>query len=191
MHKIRTMEITNVSWIEHFDIPKELIQDDLFSVIWEIRPQQVNTIIVYGKSYSTPRLQQAYGMDYKFSGTTFASLPIPECIQPVMDFMCKKYNTNFNGVLINWYRDGNDYISHHSDNEKQLVKQSPIVTISLGESRDFVLKHKTNKTTTKYTLKHNSILVMGGLCQEIYTHSVPKRKNVTKPRISITLRHFA
>ena len=50
-------------------------------------------------------------------------------------------------LLINWYMNGDDYISMHSDDEKQLVNNSPIVSISLGDTRTFILQN--NETREK------------------------------------------
>ena len=51
----------------------------------------------------------------------------------------------FNHVLINWYNDGSHYIGPHSDSEAQIVEDSPIVSVSLGQERTFRIRYKTNK----------------------------------------------
>lgn len=40
------------------------------------------------------------------------------------------------------YRDGNDHIGEHKDNETELDKNTPIASLSLGQQRLFVLKHQ-------------------------------------------------
>lgn len=39
------------------------------------------------------------------------------------------------------YRNGNDHIGEHKDNEPDMDKRAPIVSLSLGQQREFVLKH--------------------------------------------------
>ena len=70
-------------------------------------------------------------------------------------------------MLINWYRNGNDYIGMHSDDEKQLKENSPVVTISLGVERDFILKNIETKEKSVYNLENNSVLTMGGTAKKL------------------------
>ena len=71
-------------------------------------------------------------------------MPIP--CQRLIDFFNKRYNTEFNMVLINWHRNGNDYISMHSDNEKEIKKNSPVITLSVGQEREFILQNIKTKS---------------------------------------------
>tara|TARA_Y100000389_G_C17465374_1_gene525007 strand:+ start:2727 stop:3287 length:561 start_codon:yes stop_codon:yes gene_type:complete len=184
------MDDTQETWFEHFILSEELAPFNIFELLWDMKPDKPHQVVVYGKVYNTPRLQQAYGRDYAFAGTVSKSLPIPEELDSIIKAMSQRYNTQYNSLLVNWYRDGNDYIGHHSDNEKQLCETTPVITISFGAERDFVLKNKLTKKTMTTTLKNNSVFVMGGTCQKTHTHSIPKRKRVTSPRISVTLRQF-
>lgn len=101
----------------------------------------------------------------------------------------------FNQVLINWYKDGNHYIGKHSDNEAQIIKESPIMSISLGSTRSFCVRKKTNnKIVLDIEMPNNSYIVMCGAMQQNYFHEVPKVSgknaiNIGK-RINITMRQF-
>jgi alkylated DNA repair dioxygenase AlkB len=64
-----------------------------------------------------------------------------------------------------------------------------IASVSLGQEREFVLHHKEKKTTKKITLSNGSLLWMGGDCQKVYKHSVPKRVKADGERINITFRN--
>ena len=55
--------------------------------------------------------------------------------------------TDFNSCLLNLYHYGSDGMGWHSDNEKELDKQSPIASLSLGATRKFAFRHKKEKTT--------------------------------------------
>ena len=50
-------------------------------------------------------------------------------------------NTNFNSVLMNWYRDGEDYINWHTDAEKELGQNPIIASINFGATRRFLIRH--------------------------------------------------
>ena len=180
----------STTWIQHFQLPDELqFGDEEFRDLLELKPEEKHTIKIFGKEMKTPRFVQAYGVDYKFSGTIAKAEAIPELFKPIIEHFNKKYECNLNGILVNYYMDGNDYISPHRDNEKTLHKKSPIISISLGDTRKFVLQDMETKEKTIYNLENNDIIVMGGTCQETHKHGVPKQKN-KGPRINITLREF-
>lgn len=146
---------------------------------------------MYGKVLKFPRLTAWYGDNdkpYSFSGITLNPTPwnkelleIKEVIEPV----CK---TEFNSVLLNLYRNGNDSISWHSDDEKELGQNPIIASVNFGAERDFQLKHKTLNEKVSIKLQHGSLLIMQGALQHHWLHQVPKRKNINKARINLTFR---
>src|SRR5690606_15717201 len=89
----------------------------------------------------------------------------------------------FNSVLLNWYRDGEDYLSWHADDEKELGLNPVIASVNFGETRDFFLRRNVDKSQ-KITipLRHGTLLVMSGELQHHWQHSVPKRKRVDGSR---------
>jgi alkylated DNA repair dioxygenase AlkB len=180
------------SWHEYYNLPAELrFDNDTIEKVWKMRPPGAHKIRVFGKEYFTPRLQQAYGRDYPFSGTIAQCAgPIPEVFNNLLLHLNKKYSSNFNMLLINWYRDGNDYIGMHSDDEKQMKAETPVVTVSLGTQRDFFLVEKKTKKKQVFKLENNSVFVMGGTCQKTHKHGLPKRKKIRTYRISLTFREF-
>ena len=96
----------------------------------------------------------------------------------------------FNFALCNLYRNGEDYIGPHSDDTRDLASGSSIVSISLGAERDFLLKSKKDKSSHTVSLPHGSMIVMRTGAQELYKHSVPKRKKIVNKRINITFRNI-
>lgn len=181
------------TWTEYFKLPQNLcFSDEIINEIYNMRPEVKSKIKMFGKDVELPRLQKAYGRSYTFSGAVAeASDPIPELFKNIKEFLDKRYNVNFNMMLINWYRDGNDYIGEHADNEKQIKENTPIITVSLGAERDFVLKEIKTKTRKVYKLESNSVFTMGGTCQKTHKHSLPVRKKVQDYRISLTFRVFS
>ena len=76
----------------------------------------------------------------------------------------------------------------HSDNEKELIKNGVIASISLGAERKFSFKHKKNKEKIDLILGNGSLLVMKEQIQNHWMHQLPKSKKVREPRINLTFR---
>ena len=190
------IHLENNSWIENGYIPESILPSEKgFKLIWEMHPNTFHKIKLFGKEFNTPRWQQSYGKDYKFSGTLSKALPIPNILKPFLQWannneIKKGRNGDLNGLLLNWYKDGEHNIGWHSDSESQLDNSRPIYTISLGASRKFKIKHVKSGATNDYIVNNGSYLIMGGDMQAHYKHSVPKSKKITEPRISITIRKF-
>src|SRR5690606_28182354 len=99
--------------------------------------------------------------------------------------------TSFNSCLLNYYRDGNDYIGAHSDEKKHLSKNGMVVGISLGQERTLVMESKLNsKHKIKFELPNGSLFIMEGDTQDHWKHSIPKQIGRKWERISLTFREF-
>ena len=163
----------------------------LFEWLLDNVPWQQDDIVMYGKKMPIPRLQAWFGdtnADYGYSGITLTTLPwLPELKQLKTEIEHKTQST-FNAALVNLYRDGNDTVGWHSDDEPELGLQPTIASISLGETRDFQLKHKVSKEKLSIRLTSGSLLVMSGNTQHCWQHCVPRSKRVQSPRINITFR---
>jgi alkylated DNA repair dioxygenase AlkB len=94
-------------------------------------------------------------------------------------------------VLLNYYRDGNDTVGWHADDEPGLGLSPFIASLSVGAERDFQLRFNNDKTV-KITmlLTHGSLLVMGGETQGNWQHAIPRRKRIKEPRVNLTFREF-
>ncbi|MEM6831840.1 MAG: alpha-ketoglutarate-dependent dioxygenase AlkB, partial [Bacteroidota bacterium] len=95
---------------------------------------------------------------------------------------------NYNSCLLNLYHNGDEGMSWHSDAETELKKNGAIASVSLGNDRKFVFKHRQSKEKVSLQLEHGSLLVMKGTTQSHWLHSLPKTKRVTTPRINLTFR---
>ncbi|KAG1661689.1 hypothetical protein FOA52_001966 [Chlamydomonas sp. UWO 241] len=96
----------------------------------------------------------------------------------------------FNSVLLNLYRDGRDHVGWHADDE-QLYGKDPIIgSLSLGESREFVLRRKDDHATKhSYTLSPGDVLLMRGAMQRHWHHCIMKRPTAAlSPRVNLTFR---
>ncbi len=147
--------------------------------------------IFYGKEIITQRKFAWYAdqpTQYTYSQVTRSSLPwIPELLM-LKKQVEDKLNHSFNSCLCNLYPSGAQGMAYHSDDEKELVKDAPIASISLGAERRFLLKHKKEKTRVTLSLENGSLLVMQGKTQKHWMHSLPKTKKVHHPRINLTFR---
>lgn len=163
--------------------------------------QSENKVLLYGKTHNIPRKQAAFGdsgLTYTFSGVTINAhswlpilLSLKVCVESVL------HDETFNFVLVNRYKDGNDHIGEHRDDERDLVPGASIAGLSFGQSRDFVLKHKDSRgknakhkdiQPVKINLGHGSLLVMKHPTNCDWYHSVPSRKGAAGVRISLTFR---
>ena len=139
-----------------------------------------------------PRLIAWAGeMPYRYSGRTLPPRVRPACLDQVWRLAEAFAGVNFNHVLINRYRDGDDSMGWHSDAEPELGQNPPIVSLSLGATRRFLLKPKAHlppEPTREWRLTHGAMLWMGGSTQHHYRHSVPRQRGVASERINLTFR---
>ncbi|XP_021916047.1 DNA oxidative demethylase ALKBH2-like isoform X3 [Zootermopsis nevadensis] len=157
-------------------------------------------VYVYGKWHPIPRQQVAFGdsgMSYKFSGNTVPAMMWPPILLRVRDLISEITGYYYNFVLVNRYKNGTDYIAEHRDDEKDLDPVVPIASLSLGQARDFVFKHrdarksgpeKKDISSVKLLLEHGSLLLMNPPTNKLWFHSLPRRKNCHGVRLNLTFR---
>ena len=104
---------------------------------------------------------------------------------------------HFDSVLANLYRDGNDSMGWHSDDEPELGPQPLIASLSLGAERRFRFRRRRARgeptwpgDTLELRLPHGSLLRMAGDTQRLYRHDLPKMRAVVAPRINLTFRRI-
>ena len=157
------------------------------SIIWEKQK-----IKLYGGLHDVPRLTAWYGdpdKSYVYSGIKLKTRPWNSDLLQIRDIIEKISKAKFNSVLLNLYRSGSDSVSWHSDDESELGKNPVIGSLSLGESRQFHMKHKYDRDLKqKILLQHGSFLLMRGKTQHNWLHQIPKRKNLKGERINLTFR---
>ena len=95
----------------------------------------------------------------------------------------------YNSVLINLYRDGNDFIPAHSDSESCIVENSQILTVSLGSSRDMKITDSVSgEVACSLTLHHGSLCAMSKESQSFFKHETVPDPCSTEHRVSLTFR---
>lgn len=114
---------------------------------------------------------------------------IPKELLPLKDLISNHLENDFNYMLFAQYRNGDDSITYHSDDEDFLGKNPTIASLTLGSERPFILKNKKTKVAQTFNLSAGDLFVMKNNCQADYLHAVPKIKGFTSgPRFSITFR---
>ena len=167
----------------------------LDSIVLEIVPKLLSRpkIVVCGKECHQNRNVGFFSNDsigYKYSRQIMKSQPLTESLVKLLAMINSKYDADFNGILINEYKDGNNSIGAHSDDETGLSKNAGIVAISYGSTRKFRIRNKKTKQIVKdISMEHGDILQMKGNFQKEFTHEIPVEKKVTESRISFTFRH--
>lgn len=148
-------------------------------------------ITVYGKAYRQPRLSAWYGdLGYSYSGIQLEPEPWTDTLLDIRDRVQSLVGQHFNSVLLNYYRDQNDKMGMHSDDERELGRQPVIASLSLGETRTLLLRHKTRKDlkTVKLPLPCGSLLVMRGDTQQHWRHGISAERSHCGARINLTFR---
>ncbi len=148
---------------------------------------------VYGKSYLVPRLTSFLaikGVAYSYSGVVHKGEGWPSWFVPLLREVQDYCDVDFNGCLLNLYRNGEDCMGWHADNEKVLDSSKPIASISLGAQRDFLLKNLMSLEKYSFSLNNGDLLLMKTDCQRHWIHSLPKRKKVKELRINLTFRKY-
>ena len=150
-------------------------------------------IKIFGKTHQIPRLQAWYaedGIEYTYSGKKLQRHNWNETLIDIKEEIESITSFKFNSVLANLYRNGDDSMGLHSDDEKELGINPVIASLSLGESRDIHFKHKNIKTSLDIPQTSGQLIVMYGQTQKYWKHEIKKAKKFKKPRINLTFRNI-
>ncbi|MFA6083178.1 alpha-ketoglutarate-dependent dioxygenase AlkB [Mucilaginibacter sp.] len=165
---------------------------DLIPILRDTINWNQETIQMYGKLLNTPRLTAWYGDNsktYAFSGKKYDPYPWTKellFIKARVDAAC---GIIFNSVLLNLYRNGNDSVAWHADDEPELGVNPLIASVSFGQPRRFDVRHKQNhKLKHSVELENGSLLIMKGDLQHNWEHQIPKSAKAAKERINLTFR---
>ncbi|XP_078106818.1 DNA oxidative demethylase ALKBH2 [Sander vitreus] len=174
---------------------KQLEEEVVYSTGEEAKVQ------LFGKVHNIPRKQATYGdagLTYTYSGVTRLACPWTPTLEYIRDAVTKTTGQTFNFVLVNRYKDGQDHMGEHRDDEKELEPLCPIASVSLGAPRDFIFRHRDARgkqshrqiKPVKLELAHGSLLLMNSPTNTFWYHSLPVRKKISLPRINLTFRRI-
>lgn len=155
-------------------------------------PWQQPQVQIYGRQLPVPRLVAWYGdaeASYRYSGLTHQPLPWTPLLALIRAQVEQAVRQPLNGVLLNYYRDGQDSMGWHSDDEAELGANPLIASLNLGGTRRFDLRRKgQSRIEHSLPLQHGSLLVMRGPTQHYWQHQVAKTRSLCAPRLNLTFR---
>jgi DNA oxidative demethylase len=211
MDDIVVNDVCNINVTKKADFLTEEEANDLFQFLEtnvKYNSDKQSMVMIFGKKHKIPRKQVGYGKkgtSYNFSGTkvmsrSWASDIVGKRLKKVCNKVNKELKTEFNFVLVNRYKDGNDCIGYHSDDEKELVKETSIVGLSLGCVREIkFIPKKSFELDVQYEnfhyptgtyLEHGSLFSMNYPTNEYWKHGIPRDTYAYEPRISLTFRQL-
>jgi alkylated DNA repair dioxygenase AlkB len=154
-------------------------------ISWE-RPE----IVMFGRLVPVPRLTCWMAeFPYRYSGTTNAPHAEPAPVAEVRERIEVELGFRFNCCLANYYRDGQDSMGWHADDEPELGPEPVIASLSLGATRDLLIRRRDGSDRQVIPLADGDLLVMSGHSQSDWRHSLPRRAK-SGPRLNLTFRWF-
>jgi alkylated DNA repair dioxygenase AlkB len=177
--------------------PHWLPQDEADAVLQSLTREiawEQHRIRLFGRELDVPRLSCWVGdpgADYVYSRTRFEPRPWSATLSLLRERIEASTQASFNSVLANLYRDGQDSMGWHSDDEPELGLQPTIASLSLGASRRFVFRRRVSGGEQRtLVLTHGSLLIMRGDTQQHWHHALPRTRRSLGMRINLTFRRI-
>jgi alkylated DNA repair dioxygenase AlkB len=150
-------------------------------------------VIIFGKHIVTKRKTAWYGnKPYKMLYSQIARIALP-WNSVLLDLKAKveaQTGVTYNSCICNLYHSGEEGMSWHTDDEKELKPNGSIASLSFGATRKFNFKHKISKEKVSFNLSSGELLEMKDKTQSYWLHSIPKTKKIQAPRINLTFRQI-
>ena len=156
-------EVIYIGKILNTEIADEFLDYLLSSIPWKH-----DEVKIFGKHIITKRKVAWYadgGLSYAYSNTTKEGLQWTAELLQLKGQVEDLSDTKFNSCLLNLYHNGSEGMNWHSDDEKSLMANSTIASLSFGAERRFTLKHKQTKEPVSVFLESGSLLLMKGTTQ--------------------------
>ena len=178
----------DVLYVPNFFDDASVMEQQLTSCIaW-----REESLLIFGRRVKVPRLCAWYGdcgVAYRYSHTAHQAEPWPPLMRELRDTLHCRLGFRFNFALANLYRDGNDAIGWHSDDERVLGEFPCIASLSFGATRRFCLRDRTpQRHRVSILLEAGSLLLMWGTSQRDWQHALPRSRAATGPRLNLTFR---
>ncbi|MBB4821574.1 MULTISPECIES: alpha-ketoglutarate-dependent dioxygenase AlkB family protein [Pseudomonas] len=166
--------------------------DEWLARLREETPWEQPSVHLHGRDYPVPRLLAWYGdpeAGYRYSGLVHRPLPWTPLLAQIRERLQQTVGQPLNGALLNYYRDGQDSMGWHSDDEPELGRDPLIASLNLGGTRRFDLRRKgSGRIEHSLQLGHGALLVMSGPTQHHWQHQVAKTRSPCDPRLNLTFR---
>ena len=193
MYKMETLIKTETSFLRQIDFSKNaliiLLACDLIKSKFK---ENLKVKILGGKKYTKDKktifLSNSIG-NYNIMGQRFESHPFQCGFETILKIINEYFDTNFNGIIIDKYENGNHYTEPYSDYESYLNKNDVLILTNVnGINRKMrIRERKTNIIVKDIEMKTNNIIQMGGDFQNDYKYEILADENV---RSSITTLTF-
>jgi len=172
---LERLELDGESWLEF--APGWLAGDaSLYDSLVETVPWEQPEVRMYEKKVRTPRLVGQ----------------VDVCSHPVLgemiELVSERYGIRMDRLSAGWYRTGADSVAWHGDRIARERPHSIVATVSLGGPRRFLIRPKGGGESTAFDLGGGDLVVMGGACQRLWEHTIPKVASA-QPRIALMFRH--
>ena len=162
-----------------------------FDILLDTIEWKNDEVVIFGKHIITKRKVAWYGDEkysYTYSNITKQALPWTKELLELKILSEKITGARFNSCLLNLYHSGEEGMTWHSDDEKTLLKNGTIASLSFGAERKFSFKHKHTKQKIEIMLEAGSLLVMKDTTQANWWHRLPPSTKVKTARINLTFR---
>ena len=151
----------------------------LFETLLREIPWSSERMWMYEKIVDVPRLVAWYEPGQE----------LPEPLRLIKSRAEEALAERFNGVSLNYYRDGTDSVAWHSDHNENLTKDPTVALASFGATRSMLFRSKAPpRRQLRCDLEPGSLLAMCGDIQQHWEHHIPKVRTPTDARISVALR---
>ncbi len=177
---LRRIDLDPESWVDH--VPgwvrgsDQLFLDLLERCRWGQRERWM-----YERKVVEPRLTAAWELE--------SGVPLePPLLEEMRRVLSGRYDVPFDSAGFNLYRDGRDSVAWHGDRIEKEIERPTVALLSLGEPRKFLLRPRGGGTSRMFLAGRGDLLVMGGLTQRAWEHSVPKAARAG-PRLTVAFRH--
>lgn len=204
----------------HYDV----LPDELLEGLFERLKDEVQWLRMSHQGGEVPRLVAVQGeVDEEGNIPVYRHpadespplLPWTKAVREIKEVAERKVGHELNHALIQFYRDGTDYISEHSDKTLDIAKDSYIVNVSLGAERTMVFRTKrqpksadgggstpseANPATAMATggggakreqqraqLPHNSLCQMGLRTNMRWLHAIKQDKRLGREKTAAEL----
>jgi len=151
-------------------------------------------IRMFGREMVQPRkiaFQGDPGIAYAYSGGLYQAMEWHRDVAALRKALANETGHVFNCALLNLYRNGQDSMGWHSDDEAELGRNPVIASVSLGAGRRFCLRSKSDRQKkVELVPEHGSLILMRGDAQAYWQHQVPKTARTVEPRINLTFRQI-
>ncbi|KAG7251037.1 hypothetical protein CRUP_014331, partial [Coryphaenoides rupestris] len=156
---------------------------------------------VFGKLHDIPRKQAVYGepgLHYTYSGVKHGARQWTPTLEYIRDSVTKVTGQAFNFVLVNRYKDGEDHMGEHRDDERELDPLCPIALRLPGSRPGLCLPAQGRRAWAvaaaaaedRAPWHRGASFLMNPTHQHVLVPQLPRRRAVLQPRINLTFRRI-